>query len=83
MTPEETSKKMLEQLLPLLNEGRTVEIHPQGSSMFPLLTEGRDSVLLCSLNDTAPEKQRTSGASQSLPRPAGRLLFCRGQPDRD
>lgn len=67
MTPEETSKKMLEQLLPLLNEGQTVEIHPQGSSMFPLLTEGRDSVLLCSLDDTAPKRgdillyQRSSG----------------------
>lgn len=56
MTPEETSKKMLERLLPLLKEGQTVEIHPQGSSMFPLLTEGRDSVLIQAMGDYAPKR---------------------------
>lgn len=67
MAPEEISKKMLERLLPFLKEGQTVEIHPQGSSMFPLLTEGRDSVLICSLDDTTPKRgdillyQRSNG----------------------
>ncbi|RKI43525.1 hypothetical protein D7V86_24325 [bacterium D16-51] len=67
MTPEETSKKMLEQILPLLKEGQTVEIRPQGTSMFPLLTEGRDSVILQALGNTMPKRgdlllyQRNSG----------------------
>lgn len=67
MTPEETSQKTLKQLLPLLKKGQAVEIHPQGSSMFPLLTEGRDSVIVQSLDDIVPKKgdiilyQRSNG----------------------
>lgn len=56
MTPEEASEKKLEQLIPLLKEGHSVEIHPQGSSMFPLLTEGRDSVIIQALDGKVPKK---------------------------
>ena len=67
MAPEETSKKMLEQLLPLIKEGQTIEIRPQGTSMFPLLTEGRDSVIIQALGNDVPKRgdlllyQRSNG----------------------
>lgn len=46
MTREEKSLKLYQKLMPLLQEGKTVEIHPDGSSMFPLITSPSDSVLL-------------------------------------
>ena len=67
MTPEEASKKTLEQLLQLLNEGQAVEIHPPGSCMFAILKEGRDSVMIQALDGTVPKRgdillyQRSSG----------------------
>ncbi len=48
----------LEQLLPLireyLSEGKSVRFSPRGTSMLPLLRQGRDSVVL----SAAPEKLR-------------------------
>lgn len=67
MTPEEKSQKLAARLLPLLQQGKSVEIHPQGSSMFPLLTGSADSVIICSLTDRPPKTgdillyQRNSG----------------------
>lgn len=67
MTPEEKSQKLAARLLPLLQQGKSVEIHPQGSSMFPLLTGSADSVIICPLTDRIPKTgdillyQRNSG----------------------
>lgn len=67
MTPEEKSSQTARRLLPLLKEGQIIEIHPQGSSMFPLLIEHRDSVLIQSLENITPKRgdillyQRKSG----------------------
>ena len=73
---------MLEQLLPLLKEGQTIEIRPQGTSMFPLLTEGRDSVIIQALGNDVPKRgdlllyQRRKGRLFSVKHPVY-LLFSR------
>lgn len=52
MTQEEKSMRLYEKLMPLLEEGKTVEIHPHGSSMWPLITSSADSVLVRPIGDT-------------------------------
>ncbi len=52
MTQEEKSIQLCEKLLPLLKEGKEVEIHPSGTSMFPLINPPSDSVVLRAIGDT-------------------------------
>ena len=56
MSQEEKSKALYEKIKPLLDEGQNLEIHPTGTSMFPLL-ESRDSVLLKPLRDVCKVKK--------------------------
>lgn len=56
MTREEKSRRLYEELMPLLKAGKTVEIHPYGSSMFPLIVSLSDSVFLCAPNDVPLKK---------------------------
>lgn len=42
---EEKSKKLYQALKPLLEQGKKIEIHPTGTSMFPLLS-GSDVVVV-------------------------------------
>lgn len=39
MFQEEKSKELYQKIAPLLKEGKNLEIHPTGTSMYPLLTE--------------------------------------------
>ena len=52
MTQEEKSMQLCERLLPLLKEGKDVEIHPSGTSMFPLINPPSDSVVLHAIEET-------------------------------
>lgn len=54
MTREEKSQELYQRLMPLLQEGQTVEIHPSGTSMWPLITSSSDSVLLRSASEVKP-----------------------------
>ncbi|MBR1740842.1 MAG: hypothetical protein IJ733_03035 [Lachnospiraceae bacterium] len=45
MTQEEKSQELYKTIAPLLEEGKNLEIHPTGTSMYPLLT-GEDVVIL-------------------------------------
>lgn len=47
MTQEEKSIRLYEKILPLLEEGQAIEIHPYGFSMYPLITSPSDSVIVC------------------------------------
>lgn len=46
MTQEEKSEKLYQTLKPLLDDGSPVELHPHGSSMWPLITSSKDTVLI-------------------------------------
>ena len=67
MTREEKSINLYQKLMPLLQEGNAVEIHPEGTSMFPLITSHSDSVVLQSIAEFTPKTgdiilyQRDSG----------------------
>lgn len=52
MTQTDKSKLLCEKLLPLLKEGKEVEIHPSGTSMFPLINPPSDSVVLRNIGET-------------------------------
>lgn len=52
MTQEQKSKQLCEKLLPLLKEGKEIEIHPDGTSMFPLINPPSDSVILRDIGET-------------------------------
>lgn len=45
MSQEEKSKELYQKIAPLLREGKALEIHPTGTSMYPLLT-GEDAVII-------------------------------------
>lgn len=46
MTQEEKSIQLYEKIMPLLVDGQTIEIHPHGFSMYPLITSPADSVIV-------------------------------------
>lgn len=41
----------------LLSEGRTVRLHPQGYSMYPMFTPGRDEAIIAPLADASGLKR--------------------------
>lgn len=49
-----SSLKAYETIHKALQEHQPIVIHPQGTSMFPLLKEGRDSVVAAPFGDHAP-----------------------------
>lgn len=53
MSQEEKSKELYQKIAPLLKEGKSIEIHPTGTSMYPLLT-GEDVVVLKPLSEKDP-----------------------------
>ncbi len=46
MTQEEKSILLYEKIMPLLEDGQSIEIHPHGFSMYPLITSPSDSVVI-------------------------------------
>lgn len=56
MTREEKSKNLYQKLLPLLQEGQTIQVHPHGFSMYPLITSPSDSVILRPIDETTPKR---------------------------
>jgi len=56
MTQEEKSILLYEKIMPLLEDGKTIEIHPHGFSMYPLITSPSDSVIV---QPTAGETLKT------------------------
>lgn len=50
MTQEEKSISLYKKIKPLLEEGQTIEIHPSGFSMYPLITSPSDSVIVCPID---------------------------------
>lgn len=90
MTQEEKSIQLCEKLLPLLKEGKEVEIHPSGTSMFPLINPPSDSVVLRHRgyphknrrHSPISKRERAFGAAPPLPHKTRWLLFYRRQPDR-
>ena len=84
----EAKKIRMEQLAPLIEEtladGGTFEIAIKGTSMLPLLVEGRDTVVLAAVGDT-PEKndilfyRRSNGAyvlHRTLGSRNGEYIMC-------
>lgn len=67
MTQEEKSTLLYEKIMPLLENEQTIEIHPHGSSMYPLITSPSDSVIVRPIDGKAVKRgdiilyRRTSG----------------------
>ena len=60
----------------LLAEGRTIQIKPQGYSMYPLFVPGRDSAVIA-----PPEKSGRQGANLRYRR--GDVVLYRGRAEAD
>ena len=66
-------ESLLDMMLPLLEEGKTMEISPRGTSMFPLFTEGRDQAILAA----ADTKKLQKGDVVLYRRDSGMLVIHR------